>query len=150
MGGHWLAGGGVVALWVGVGVWSVWPVSASGYEQRAVAAAQEASSAVGTTLIVVDAQADDRLVPPYTATILTEQRQAAATAVQELLSLQVPDDAAAAVRAELGPQLTAASDGITVVEAALSAGQPDTAQSAAHELTVVQESLDDFVSEHQS
>lgn len=145
-----MVGGGVVALWVGVGVWSVWPVTASGYEQRAVTAAQQASSAIGTTLVVIAAQADDRLVPPYTATILTEQRQAAATAVQELLSVQVPDDASAAVRAELEPQLGAASDGITAVEAALSAGQPDAAHSAAHELTSVQQSLDDFVTEHQS
>jgi hypothetical protein len=141
--------GGAVAGWAAVAVWSSWPVSGSGYEQGAVAAAQQASSAIGTTWIVVDAEADSRLVPPYTATILTEQREAAAAAVQELLTVQVPDDASAAVRAELGPQLVAASDGITAVEAALTAGQPDTAQAAAQELTSVQQSLDDFVTAYQ-
>jgi hypothetical protein len=141
--------GAVIAMWAGVAVWSSWPVNASGYEQRAVAAAQEASSAIGTSLIVVDAQLDGRLMPPYTAVILTEQREAAATAVQELLSVQVPDDESAAVRAELGPQLVAASDGITAVDAAVSGGQPDTARAAAHELTAVQQALDDFVTEHQ-
>lgn len=86
MPGRWLWLGAVIVVWAGVAIWSSWPVTASGYEQRTVAAAQEASSAIGTSLIVVDAQSAGRLLSPYTATILAEQREAAATAVQELLN----------------------------------------------------------------
>lgn len=61
----------------------------------------------------------------------------------------MPDEQSAGLRAEVGPLLVAASDGITAVDAAVTGGQGDAIRAAADALTSVQQSLDEFAAEHQ-
>jgi hypothetical protein len=137
-----------VLLWLGLVVWSVWPVSPSGYVQQAVKVAEEAGSAVGTTIIPVAAELDGRLVPTLTSTLLDDAREAAATATEESLTVAPPDASAGQVRAELVPLLVGASNGITAVGSAVDDGDRIAMRAAADHLQTVQDDLDQFITDH--
>ena len=139
---------GVVLLWLAVVVWSVWPVSPSGYVQQAVKVAQDAGSAVGTTIITVGAELDGRLIPTLTSTTLDDAREAAATAAEQSLSAAPPDASTAQVRAELVPLLVRASDGITAAGSAVDAGDRIAMQTASDQLQAVQDDIDQFATDH--
>jgi hypothetical protein len=140
---------GIVVVWVGVVFWSLLPPSPEAYLVGAVSAAQDAVSATGTVLLVGQADLDGRLLPPYSNTALEDAQQAAATAAQDLLVAPVPDAQSQAVRQKLVPLLVAASDAVTAVVTASSAGHQDEVAAALVALTPVRDELDQFVQDNQ-
>jgi hypothetical protein len=114
-----------------------------------VSSAQDAVSASGTVLLVGQADLDADLLSPYTATVLDEAQQAAATAAQDLLAAPVPDDSSQTVRQQLVPLLVAASDGVTAVQTATANGDQDAVLAALTALGPVRDQLDQFVRDNQ-
>lgn len=99
----------VVAVLLGVAGMALWPVSASGYQDRVVGMAQGALSAVRTVAVLGKADAEHRVLAPYAATVLDSAREAVATSQSDLAVEPVNYVSSAGLRGELAGLLDRAA-----------------------------------------
>jgi hypothetical protein len=118
------------------------------YRKTANEAAQAAHDAVRTTALTVQALLEHQVTSAYVSVVVDQATTAVAGAAQQLAAIAPPDDATAAMRAELSPLLAEATRQIGDVSTALSADQPDAIQNAAKGLGTLGDRFDKYLEEH--
>ncbi|WP_146073847.1 hypothetical protein [Amycolatopsis sp. CA-126428] len=118
----WCGAAAVVLLGIAIPV--VLPTSDNGYTDTALSAAEQALAQVRTTQLMVDADVDGKILPPYRAALVWQARNTLATAQSDFTGEDIPDEAAETVHNELAPLLAEAGGEIAAVGSAVDAGRP--------------------------
>ncbi|WP_146060362.1 hypothetical protein [Amycolatopsis sp. CA-128772] len=126
---------------------SVLPTSAEDYRSAALTAAEQSLSQVRTTELMVTADIDGKVLPPYRSSVLWQARDALATAADDFTAEQIPDTASISLHDECAPLLTEASAEIAAVTAAADVS-PDDERAMATRLHKTGELLAGFLERH--
>ncbi|WP_290051872.1 hypothetical protein [Amycolatopsis solani] len=140
-------GGLAAVVLAAVVVPSVLPASSDDYRDFALSAAEKALSQVRTAELVVTADAEGNVLPPYRSAVLWQARDTLATATSDFTSEEVPDAAALAVHDECLPVLSAAAAEVAAVSTAADAG-PDAERALAAKLRGTGDLLAGFLERH--
>ncbi|WNV83022.1 hypothetical protein [Umezawaea sp. Da 62-37] len=118
------------------------------YRATAVTSARDAASAALTASTAGRASVDDRMISTYTSAVLTDARGGVATAIDDLVGLDVPDRSAQGVRDEVLPLLVRAASLIGDVTEAADRDDHQALSTAAKELGAVGARLREFAGSH--
>lgn len=123
--------------------------SEASYVNNAVVSAHEGLSAVGTLHRIVQADADGRLLPPFTSAAVDDVLGTATKALDEVESEPPPGPQAQQVYDELHPQLQDAVARASEAQEALSAGDENRAKAVDAQLVRVSNQLSAFLRSHE-
>ncbi|EME60899.1 hypothetical protein H074_12247 [Amycolatopsis decaplanina DSM 44594] len=116
----WTAVPVVVLVVVAVAV--VWPGSSASYRGVALSAAEEVLAQVRTVRLMVDADADGRILPSYRSAVLWQARESLASAQGDLVGEEVPDPESVTVHDELQALVSEAGSEIGAADTAEGSG----------------------------
>jgi hypothetical protein len=145
---RWLGFCLVGGLLLAVVVPGLLPTTGDDYRDTAVTSARDAASAALTAGAVGAASVNGRTLAPYTSAALTDARNGVATAVDDLVDLDVPDETSQAVRDEVLPLLVRAASLLGDASAAADRDDLDALTAAADGLNDVGGRLRDFARSH--
>jgi len=107
---------GVVVVYTVIAVLAQWPTTPELFRSGVHQAAQTGVSQLGTVIIVMDEDADGRVLAPYVASVLAGARQSLGSATESVLSADVPDASAAELRDRAAALLQQAAIAVGNVE----------------------------------
>lgn len=99
----------VLAVLLGVAGMVLWPVNASGYQDRVVSIAQGTLSAVRTVTVLADADRQGDVLVAYVATMMDSARDDVATSQSDLAQEPAEHPDSVRLRDELAPLLDRAA-----------------------------------------
>jgi hypothetical protein len=122
--------------------------TAEDYALKASSTADAALSAVRTASLVADAADRDRAFGPFVAVALADAEAAASGAASTFESLQPPGPSSDALRDELGPLLTEATDALASLRISARRGDRDALAAQAAALPAIADGLAAFSERH--
>ena len=96
---------GLGAVLLAVVLAGVWPQTSGGFRSTVETSVQDAVSAVGTARLAGQTALRGRTFGAYESTVLDDARESVATALSDVLELEVPDGASRQSRDEVLPLL---------------------------------------------
>ena len=122
--------------------------SFSAYESKAADSAESATSDAGSAILAAGLAADGRLEAATTSLILQDAEIGATSTADTFASIQPPDGASDALRAELLPRLRSAADTIGLMRIAARRVDTGTLADLIAQLRSIADQLERFASEH--